>query len=272
VVTAIVSVDFCPVYPATFATIQVVDFDPFGVRHRLTRAGDPIAWSTFGDLTEVRDVNDAPLELFRPEESPDVVGVLLAATPLGGTRSTGFDFTLPNDAPLGDYRIAFEFLEVPDEVGLVLLLDLLIADAQAPRSSGPAAQVTCDTSAPVVGARVTCTVRTDAPDVEIQWTARTNPVLASGVLASGVVTTDASGGGRFSFVVPAAAHGQEVFVELVDWTRPTSIGVTGGPVPLSVPAGEGSSTPGPMPAVLAVLAAGVLSMSRARRLQRASVA
>jgi hypothetical protein len=264
VVTAVGPRELCADLPGTFEVLEVLDFEPFGVLHRLTRAGVPTAWSTFGDLTEVLDVNDDPLELLRPDETPDVVGVLLAATPLGGALSTGFDFTLPNGAALGAYRIAFEFLDVPDEDGVVLLLDLLVADARAPRSSGPAATVTCDTSAPVVGATVTCTVTSGAPDFDIVWTASTNPVLASGV-----VRTDASGNGRFSFVVPVAARGQELFVELVDWTRPTSIGVVGGPVPGAVPAGDGSSQPGSLAAVLAALAVSVLAVSTRRRLQRA---
>ena len=53
------------------------------------------------------------------------------------------------------------------------------------------------------------------------------------------MTLDASGTGTFSFTVPAAALGEELTVELVDWAAPVSLGVVGGPVPSSVPAGEG---------------------------------
>jgi MYXO-CTERM domain-containing protein len=71
------------------------------------------------------------------------------------------------------------------------------------------------------------------------------------VFAEVGVTLDASGAGTFSFNVPAAALGEELTVELVAWTAPMSLGTVGGPMPSSVPSGEG-----PVPAwslVLAVL-------------------
>lgn len=52
-------------------------------------------------------------------------------------------------------------------------------------------------------------------------------------------------------VVPAAAFGQELTVELVEWIAPVSLGVVGGRVPSSVPSGGG---PEPVwPLLLAVL-------------------
>ena len=109
------------------------------------------------------------------------------------------------------------------------------------------------------------TVTTGSPDFDIQWRASTNPVFASGV-----VRTDASGVGRFSFVVPSTALGEAVLVELVDWTSPTSIGVAGGPVPSGVPAGEGSVPLG-RAVTVALLALGTLVVSMSRRPRRSVI-
>ena len=108
--------------------------------------------------------------------------------------------------------------------------------------------VSCAPLPAVVGATITCTVTGGNAGIDILWRAAYNPVIAE----TGV-TLDASGSGTFSFTVPAAALGEELTVELVEWTAPLSLGTVGGPVPTSVPSGEG-----PVPAwslVLAVLIA-----------------
>jgi hypothetical protein len=74
------------------------------------------------------------------------------------------------------------------------------------------------------------------------------------------VTLDADGNGTFSFAVPSAALGQELTVELVAWLAPAPLGVVGGPVPTSVPAGGG-----PMPVwpfVMLALAGGLVVARR----------
>ena len=81
---------------------------------------------------------------------------------------------------------------------------------------------------------VMCTVTGGDPGIDILWRAAYNPVVAEAG-----VTLDDAGVGEFSFVVPAAALGQELTVELVEWTAPMSLGVVGGPVPAAIPAGEG---------------------------------
>jgi hypothetical protein len=89
------------------------------------------------------------------------------------------------------------------------------------------------------------------PGIDILWRAAYNPVFAEAG-----VTLDGSGTGEFSFTVPAAALGQSVTVELVEWLAPVSLGVVGGPVPSSVPSGGG-----PVPAwslVLLALAGGLV--------------
>ena len=101
-----------------------------------------------------------------------------------------------------------------------------------PQASPPA--VSCGPLPPVVGATVTCLVTGGDPGIDILWRAAYNPVLAEAGMTLG-----ADGTGSFSFVVPAAAVGQELTVELVEWVAPVSLGVVGRPVPGSVNAGEG---------------------------------
>ncbi len=111
-------------------------------------------------------------------------------------------------------------------------------------------KVSCD-GALQVGSLVTCSVTGGDPGIDILWRAAFNPVFAG----QGV-TLDADGSGTFAFTVPAAALGEEVTVELVEWLAPVSLGVVGGPVPTSVPSGGG-----PVPAwslVLLVLGGGLV--------------
>jgi hypothetical protein len=104
----------------------------------------------------------------------------------------------------------------------------------------------------VVGSEVACTITGGDPDIEILWRAAYNPVFAS----EGV-KLDADGIGTFGFTVPAAALGQVVTVELVDWLAPVSLGVAGGSVPASIPAGEG---PVPVWPLFVVALAGGLTL------------
>jgi len=128
------------------------------------------------------------------------------------------------------------------------------ASVPAPVSS---LALSCAPLAPQVGALVTCTVTGGDAEVEIFWRAAYNPPFAG----EGV-TLDADGNGTFAFTVPAAAVGQEVTVELVDWLAPISLGVVGGPVPSSVPSGGG-----PVPGwslLLMALVGGVLLRSTSK--------
>jgi surface protein len=99
-------------------------------------------------------------------------------------------------------------------------------------ASGPT--LACLPAVPAAGELVTCTVSDADAGIEILWRAAYNPVFASAGVRIG-----ADGTGTFSFVVPVAAVGEELRVELVEWAAPMSLGVVGGPVPSSVPAGEG---------------------------------
>jgi surface protein len=107
----------------------------------------------------------------------------------------------------------------------------VVTSTPAP-ASGPS--LACLPAVPAAGELVTCTVSDADAGIEILWRAAYNPVFASAGVRIG-----ADGTGTFSFVVPVAAVGEELRVELVEWAAPMSLGVVGGPVPSSVPAGEG---------------------------------
>ena len=115
-------------------------------------------------------------------------------------------------------------------------------------------EVTCRPEVLRAGATITCLVSGGDPSIEILWRAAHDPVIAEAG-----VTLDASGSGTFSFVVPATAVGQELTVELVDWSAPVSLGAVGGPVPSSIPAGEG---PVPLGMLLVASAIGGLAVRR----------
>jgi hypothetical protein len=108
---------------------------------------------------------------------------------------------------------------------------------QSAETSSAQVAVSCAPLPLQVGTAVTCTVTDGDAGVEILWRAASNPVFAS----EGV-TLDSSGSGSFGFVVPAAALGQVITVELVEWAAPVSLGVVGGPVPSSVPSGGGPAS------------------------------
>jgi hypothetical protein len=138
--------------------------------------------------------------------------------------------------------------------GVVMTSGELVVPTPKTADSGTRVVVTCAPLPLVTGATVTCTVTGGDPGIDILWRA-----AAGSVFAGAGVTLDGAGSGTFSFVVPAAALGQELTVELVEWLAPLSLGVVGGPVPGSVPAGEG-----PVPVWSIVLAglAGVVLMRR----------
>jgi len=128
--------------------------------------------------------------------------------------------------------------------------------------SAPKTSVGCEPMPAAAGATVTCTVTGGDPGIDILWRASYNPVFAEAG-----VTLGADGSGTFSFVVPAAARGEEVMVELVEWTSPMSLGVADGVtlVPTSIPAGEGRGAPaGPLAVTVALaLVAGMVVRRRA---------
>jgi hypothetical protein len=106
--------------------------------------------------------------------------------------------------------------------------------AQQPAEVGPTIAVSCAPSPPQAGRQVSCAVTGGPPEVEILWRAAYNPVFVeAGVLL------DAEGVGEFSFMVPTAALGRELTVELVEWSAAVSLGPVRAPLPGAVRAGEG---------------------------------
>jgi hypothetical protein len=125
------------------------------------------------------------------------------------------------------------------------------------RTAASAIAVSCVPATVSLGQEVVCTIAGGDSGVDVLWRASFNPVIASAG-----VTLDADGAGTFSFAVPAAALGQVVTVELVDWLAPVSLGVAGGPVPTSIPAGGG---PGPLwPLVMPALVGALVVVLRSR--------
>jgi hypothetical protein len=135
-----------------------------------------------------------------------------------------------------------------------------ISTPETPVSTPPS--VGCEPMPAAAGATVSCTVTGGEPGIDILWRASYNPVFAEAG-----VTLGADGTGTFSFVVPAAARGEEVMVELVDWAAPMSLGVSSssGVVPTRIPAGEGPGAPtGPLAVTVALaLVAGMVVRRRA---------
>jgi hypothetical protein len=109
----------------------------------------------------------------------------------------------------------------------------------------------CTPDPVVPGGTVTCQITGGDPGIDILWRASFN-----GAFAEAGVTLDAEGRGTFTFVAPRSAAGQSVSVELVEWTRPLSVGVTAQALPGTLPAGEGS---GGVPMLPLLLAGGLLA-------------
>lgn len=182
---------------------------------------------------------------------------------------SNFQFAVTADAPTGDFLLTVEVFEgaVRDELfegsdTLFFGVPIIITAPAGPTvPAGPTATLSCDTEAPVAGSTVTCELNAD-PEVDFLWRAFTNPDVADGV-----VTTGTDGVGTLSFVVPASAVGEELFVEVVEWLAPRSIGTVTGPVPTSVPAGDGS-VPLPTWLLLLALVSTVAVVSRSARMIR----
>jgi hypothetical protein len=108
-----------------------------------------------------------------------------------------------------------------------------------PVSTGSGPIIECEPQDPAVGATVTCTITGADPGAEILWQA----YAGDAVHAGGPVRIGPDGSGILRFTVLRSALGQQVSVELVEWVRPIRLGIVGGPVPASVPAGDGRGLP-----------------------------
>jgi len=127
-----------------------------------------------------------------------------------------------------------------------------------------AVTITCSPTDPAAGATVTCQVRGGDPDIDVLWRA-----AAGSAVVEGAVRLGPDGQGTFTFLVPRTALGLPLTVELVAWTGPVPVGTVGGPIPSSVPAGEGRGPAGLLAGVVAVLALGItVSGTRSGRVGR----
>ena len=173
-------------------------------------------------------------------------GTLTATTGADGSATFGLSIT----GVAGERTLTFTVAGLATVTSNpVTIIGVTKTPASDPPSVPPS--VSCAPLPLAVGASVSCTVTGGDPGIDILWRAADNPPFAG----QGV-TLDADGVGTFGFTVPAAALGQVVTVELVDWLAPVSLGVVGGPVPTSVPSGGG-----PVPVwslVLLALAGGLV--------------
>lgn len=111
------------------------------------------------------------------------------------------------------------------------------SDAGAPTSEpvGPGRTVTCTPAAPRVGDTVDCALTGGEIGELVEWRASYNPTFAGGTF-----TLDSAGAGRFTFVIPSAALGAPVVLEIMGWGSPVAVTARiAGPVPSSIPAGQG---------------------------------
>ena len=120
-----------------------------------------------------------------------------------------------------------------DPVVQAVQAEQLAAASRAASSVSPTLACSPDPVRP--GAEVQCTIASGPAGVEILWRAS----IDGRVVDSRGVTLGADGGASFTFRAPSDAAGSLVDVELVDWGVATTVGVSGGPIPTRVDAGEG---------------------------------
>jgi hypothetical protein len=120
--------------------------------------------------------------------------------------------------------------------------EFIAANTAPARPTPPTLSCTPDPVAPV--ALVTCEISGGPALGDILWNA-----TLDGPFAGQGVTLDADGRATFTFTAPAGAAGRSIRIALIGWDVATSVGVTGMPIPTSVPAGEGpfeTSLSGPL--------------------------
>jgi hypothetical protein len=159
-------------------------------------------------------------------------GVASGATANIGFAATGFE---PVVAGLWQGLVLERAADPSDPVTGTSVPEAGPSVPEADTSSSARLTLTCSTDAGLaVGSLVTCTVAGGDAGIDILWRAAFNPTFAEAG-----VTLDGAGFGAFSFVVPAEALGEALTLELVEWAAPLVLGIAGGPVPGSVPTGEG---------------------------------
>jgi len=171
-------------------------------------------------------------------------------TATGGTDATAIGRGRVLGAPLSMGMLTLGEFAVRVDEGLTTTITFVFPDPPEQRTV-PTIALSCVTGSLDVGDLVVCTITGGDAGIDVLWRASFNPVFAGAG-----VTLDDSGTGEFSFEVPAAALGETMTVELVEWLAPVSFGVVSGPVPMSVPTGEGPlPTPVPVWPLVAVVMA-----------------
>jgi hypothetical protein len=201
--------------------------------------------ASFGDSLEGSGISAVVLMIWIPPGSSDS-SVTLACTADGDTLTYDFSFwgVVGGENVFNTFSVWYSIpgADAPEHVAKPVAYPMTLS---------------CSPDPVAVGEVVTCVVEKGDPNVKILWRASYNPAFAG----QGV-KLDAEGNGSFSFVAPAAALGLPVTVELVEWDR-TAVVTVGGPVPASIPAGEGQ---GGLP--LGVTLGGLLALGGALRLRR----
>ncbi len=113
-----------------------------------------------------------------------------------------------------------------------------VEDARVDGSPAPASvrngPLVCAPAVVRPGASVECTITGGTPGSQLAWRAAFNPTFAGDI-----VTLDSTGAGSFRFTVPAGAADRPIMVELVELEATVVLASEDGPVPTSVPAGQG---------------------------------
>jgi hypothetical protein len=185
-------------------------------------------------------------------------GTYVIGSDVSSSDLTVTSYTLTT-APIDVDDITMTSLTVPSGTNNIAgASSIVIGDgANVPVSTGSGPVIECEPVDPAVGATVTCTITGADPGVEILWQA----YAGDAVHAGGPVRIGPDGSGVLRFTVLQSALGQQLSVELVEWVRPIRLGIVGGPVPASVPAGDGRALP--LSAIaLAGVAAGLIGARR----------
>ncbi len=258
-------------YAGAVGFIGNVD-DVFGEIYWLATIGSTFAGgatsgfpSSTGGLFNVVSRTDAQMRLAEPATT------MTTATPgsgrwvynnVPGNNDPTGKWYLVLDPSVGEYPYPVFFWEIDSVPAGTSIINQqfgwtpVVISAPAASPSGPA--LTCAPHDPPVGATVTCDVTRADADIDILWRATAGDT----VIRSTGVRLGSDGSGTFRFVVPRSALGLLIQVELVDWLRPMSVGTAGGPVPSTVPAGEGPSG-SPLGLALALAAAVLVAARRA---------
>jgi hypothetical protein len=258
-------VDLCKSGGALYIRSKFQDECDLGVTPAITLTG--AATTTFSRTIDVRPENQDRYVRFAPQSGASTDCLSLPEDMVYTSQQQTVDITVggANCGPFTNQQLRFTMLvygvgdsdgsQNPEKQRTFVISGVTVNEVVGQDPQGPDSAVmsmSCSPE-PQVNVTVTCTI-VNGPVVDggfdIIWEASYNPVFATGV-----VTLDGSGNGTFSFVIPAAAMGSMVGVQLVAHTGVMPLGMVTAIVPVSVPAGEG---PSPLVPTSVLLASGLL--------------